>query len=141
LSFYLDTSVIVSTITQESGSVTSQKWLVKHQNYELVISQWVITELYSALALKVRTGQMGRISQNRALDFFKSEINPALRLIEIVTSDFVLAQTFFGTGEHSLRSGDALHLAIASRHGLTLVSNDEKLCQAAQVLGLSYTRP
>jgi predicted nucleic acid-binding protein len=35
-----------------------------------------------------------------------------------------------------LRSGDALHLALARRHRLTLVSADQTLGRCAQALGL-----
>jgi predicted nucleic acid-binding protein len=38
----------------------------------------------------------------------------------------------------SLRSGDALHLAIASREQLILTTADQSLIQAATTLGLDH---
>jgi predicted nucleic acid-binding protein len=42
------------------------------------------------------------------------------------------------TNSPALRSGDALHLAIAQREQLTLVTADKALIQAAHHLGVAH---
>ena len=60
-----------------------------------------------------------------------------LRLLEPRGSDFLQARQWLQQSQDlPLRSGDALHLALAKRHKLTLASADRSLGQCAQALDL-----
>ena len=52
---YLDTSVLVSALVNEPDSAKTQARLAAHQAEGMAISDWVVTEFSSALALKLRT--------------------------------------------------------------------------------------
>src|SRR5689334_18812076 len=56
---YVDTSVIVSALTNEADTVLSQTWLARQEASELTVSDWTATEFASALSMKLRTGGLG----------------------------------------------------------------------------------
>ncbi len=56
---YLDTSVIVSALTNEADTATFADWLSRQETSELTISDWTATEFASALSMKMRTGALG----------------------------------------------------------------------------------
>lgn len=68
------------------------------------------------------------------LDTFRAE---RLALLEPRAEDFLLAQSWLRLDPASgLRADDALHLAVAHRQGLTVVSADHVLVNAARRLDL-----
>lgn len=132
---YLDTSAAVPAFVRERASERVQAWLGRQPAGGVAISPWVIAEFSSALALKVRTAELSQ-------DIFASafaewrRFTAAVRLIEIVGRHFEQASQFCQRHELALRAGDALHLAIASAAGCTLVTLDEPMAKAALELGV-----
>ncbi len=139
MKLYLDTSLLVAALTNEPRTAEMQEWLTAQPLEQLAISDWVITEFSGALSLKVRTGQMGPTHRADALALFTSLSETSFSVLPVSRRDFRTAAHFADQHEVGLRSGDALHLAIAANHGIRLCSLDRTLARAADTLGVSST--
>ena len=133
--FYVDTCVLVSLFHNDSGYPAAEAWLAQIKGRELWISHWVLLEFASATALRQRRGELetSRIEALQvALEQFRNE---QLGMLEPRGDDFLLARSWVQDCANSgLRAAEALHLAVAHRHALTLVSADRTLVTAAQQL-------
>ncbi|MGC2782947.1 MAG: type II toxin-antitoxin system VapC family toxin [Roseiarcus sp.] len=133
---YVDTSVIVSALTNEVDTALSQTWLARQETSELTISDWTMTEFASALAIKLRTGALGVDHRAAALSAFTRLCVDSFRTLPVAREDFRTAVRFADQSELNLRSGDALHLAICANHGASLCTLDRHLAQAAPRVGV-----
>jgi uncharacterized protein len=50
---YLDTSLVVSALSNERASKQTQAWLAEQESQQLLISEWTVTEVSSALGTKI----------------------------------------------------------------------------------------
>lgn len=134
---YVDSCVLLSLFLGDSGYEACEQWLLAQSDHELWISHWVLLEVAGVLAVCVRRGQLNPSQAQRLgseLECFRQE---RLRLLEPRAADFLQARRWLETCHQlPLRSGDALHLALAKRHQLPLVSADRALGQCAEALGL-----
>lgn len=135
--FYLDTCVLVSAFTTEAFSFQTVDWLAQHTHSELQISDWQITEFSSALSMKLRTRQMDMNKRSDTLAQFTAYIDSNLQVLPVLSQDFRDAAHLANHHQYGLRSGDALHLAVAARCGLTLVTLDSRMANAGQPLGIN----
>ncbi|MCE3290313.1 MAG: twitching motility protein PilT [Caulobacter sp.] len=134
--FYLDTSLIVSLITNEAHTPDARGWLSNHLTDELAISLWVTTEVSSALSMKLRTGQIDAAERGQAASAYAALVAGSLLNLPISTTAFTVAARYSDREDLGLRGPDALHLAIAAEHGAELCTMDRPLARAALALGL-----
>jgi predicted nucleic acid-binding protein len=134
---YLDSCVLLSLFLGDSGYTDSERWLLAQADQTLWISHWVLVEVAGVMASCVRRGQLTAQRAQTLAGEFEAFRQERLALLEPRGSDFLQARQWLET-QHQLplRSGDALHLALARRHRLTLVSADQTLGRCAQALGL-----
>lgn len=133
---YLDTSILVSALTNEVNTSTVLSWLSRQHAGELVISDWVVTEFSSALAIKLRTGQLGQEHRAAALAAFTRMVAESLEILPISQAEFRAAARFADQSPLNLRAGDALHLAICAAHGAVLSTLDRRMGEAAAQVGV-----
>lgn len=137
MSFYLDTSILVAALTRESATERVQHWLGQQSvEYDLVISDWVVTEFSSALSLKLRTGQLGEAQRASALLAFNDLATRSLRVVPIERQRFRDAAQLTDTPNIALRAADALHLACAAGLAAELVTLDRRMAEAGLSLGI-----
>ena len=137
MTLYLDTSVLVAALTREANTHSVQSWLAGLPQNTCAISDWVITEFSSALAIKLRTGTLTLPDRAAALAMFTRLSTDSLTILPITPAHFRTAATFTTPHHLGLRAGDALHLAICAAHGATLCTLDRRLVEAAPHLGIA----
>ena len=133
---YLDTSLLVAALTNETETQRMQNWLGEQEVDELAISGWVATEFSSALSIKLRTGQISAAHRADALALFARLGTDSLTVVAVSRLQFRTAARFVDQYELGLRAGDALHLAICADHGATLCTLDRRLGEAGPAVGV-----
>jgi predicted nucleic acid-binding protein len=136
---YLDTSLLVPLFIQEPKSADAGTWLVGIDSADLAVSPWGVTEFSSAASIKTRTGQIDTVMRAKIhaefLVFLTSRVR---RVTPVVSADFQRAAELCDRWSIGLRAGDALHLAIAERRGMTVCTLDKGMWTAAQALGIPF---
>ena len=138
---YLDTSLLVAALTPEPDTDLAQSWLEDRDPERLMVSHLVITEFSSALSLKIRTGQIDIGSRRQALAAFRGLLADSINVAPLLPEHFIDAAKFVDQHTLALRTGDALHLAIAADKAAAVCTFDRRLAEAATALGIETIFP
>ncbi len=134
---YLDSSALVALVSNEPTAPALKRWVAGLGDAALCSSDWCVPEVASALALKVRTGQIDEVQADAAWDSFGQACDGLLDLLPMQAADFSLAAQMCRVLASGLRAGDALHLAVAVRTQCdALLSFDQTLNKNARANGL-----
>lgn len=133
---YIDTSILAAYYCPESLSLIAEKTL---KNCAPVISDLTETELASAVSKKVRGRELSLLDAQKILALFQSHLEDGFfQKIAIQPQYFALANSWIKQFITPLRTLDALHLAVAQKQNLPLITGDKSLAQAAKKLGVKF---
>lgn len=118
---YLDTSAAVPLFVAEPSSDMVDRWLSACE-IAVVSSDWIVTEFASALSIKVRSGALSARDAKAAWRSFETFCQSGLRLAPVSRQAFGDAARMLRAPAHGLRSGAALHLAVALEMGATAIA-------------------
>lgn len=134
---YIDTSLLAAYYAPEPLSAAAQRHMVEASSVAL---GWLArTEMASAMAKKRRRGELSVSATARLLDLFDEHVAAGLyRLLPVGGEDYELAYRWIRREGLNLRTLDALHLAVASRESLHVLTADRGMADAASTLGLAH---
>jgi predicted nucleic acid-binding protein len=89
--------------------------------------------------VKLRSRLLTARQRAYALSLFTTIAAESCERLRVTAEAFHDAARFADQFRPGLRAGDALHLAVAAKHGLTMVTLDKGLARAATALGISST--
>jgi predicted nucleic acid-binding protein len=102
-----------------------------------IVSDFAAAEFASAIARRVRIRDLTRDQARATFSTFDAWIGQAVQWAETTTRDVALAAGLLRRLELTLRTPDALNIAIAERLGATLATFDKKMALSARRMGIS----
>ncbi len=139
MSYYLDTSVLVSVLTEEGHTARTERWLAAHDSDLKLISWWVEVEWGAAISMKVRSATLDQRGRELADAAFRQLVSSSIAILPVEHSHFIAASDL-ARQSTGLRAGDALHLAIAASQEAAICTLDIGMARAAEELDLRVTR-
>jgi hypothetical protein len=106
-----------------------------------VDQHWTVTEVSSALSLKLRVGAITSRERAEALASFRRLVAEAFEVAALAPGSFWAASRIADQHELGVRAGDALHLAVATEQGASLCTLDDRMARAANTIGLAVVEP
>ncbi len=131
---YLDASVLVALLTDDPLTARTNSFLLA-QAPVLVLSDFAAAEFASAVARRVRTGDITIEDARIAFSTLDTWATRSTERIETTTADVRGAEAFLRRLDLNLRTPDALNIAIAQRAGAALATFDARMASAAHALG------
>lgn len=133
---YLDASVVVALLTNDPLTARAEAFL-RANAPTLVVSDLARAEFTSVVARRVRTQELTTGEANAVFSTLDAWVASVAERVETTTADLNAAETYLRRLDLTLRTADAINIAIAQRVGATLATFDTKMARAATVLGLA----
>lgn len=132
---YLDASALVSLFMADVHSPAVRNYL-RAERPVVGVSSFAVVEFASAVARRVRMGELIPAQANHLLNVFDGWTAANAEPLDLEPADVRVATTFVRRFELGLRAPDALHIAICQRLELPLLTFDGHQATAAQELGI-----
>lgn len=140
MSAYLDASVLLPTLIEEAASAAVDAYMLAGAR-EFLVSDFAAAEVASGLSRLVRMGLLEVADASARLADFDVWRAAMSSPADIHALDVRLAATYVRRFDLALRAPDALHLAVARRLDVPLVTLDRRLAAAARELGVAVEEP
>lgn len=134
---YVDTSVLAAYYCPEPLSLAAEHALRNLSSP--MISDLTLVEFSSAISRKVREKTLLRESAARLIAQFETHLADGYyEILSLKTRDYHLAQSWLGQLTGTLRTLDALHLAVTQTADVSILTADRRLASEARRLGVSF---
>jgi hypothetical protein len=134
---YVDTSALAKRYIDEAGSEDFDAFLGRWPR--VLISRLAVVEFHCVLQRRRRAAEIDAAYERAAMAGFADDVRSGYFQVEPLTDRHaVVAHDLVGQlAGHSLRTLDALHLAIAQSAGVTVLATaDRAMARAAAALGI-----
>lgn len=132
---YVDTSVLASYYCPEPLSILAERTLRRLSSP--MISELTLVELTSAISRKIREQTLSREEGARILTQLDAHVEDGYyRVMPVRPRDYRVARAWLGQLQGTLRTLDALHLAVAESAEAMTLTADKRLAAEARALGL-----
>jgi len=141
---YVDTSVLVAAHTREPYTDIAQAWLAAQSGSTLLLSTWTLLECDSAMAIKLRRGELDHAGQMAAIADINAFAACFPSFVVPTEADHQRSRELCRHAASGLRAGDSLHLAMALRLNASHFATLDKVLAAnaaAHGLALVITLP
>ena len=138
---YLDTSFVTPLVIAENSSDAVEAFVLKVKPGELTTSMWTQVELSGLVSRKVRMGELSESQAEVVRREFDRVLGESFEILAPTEADFAAASRYLEMPKTGLRSGDALHLAIAANHrAKRILTLDRGFLEAGKLLKLPVAR-
>ncbi|HEY0299750.1 MAG TPA: type II toxin-antitoxin system VapC family toxin [Rhizomicrobium sp.] len=135
MTIYLDTSVVVSFFVADSLSARSDAFL-RGVRSPLVLADFAAAEFVSAIGRHRRTGVLTLADALLAISNFDRWRIAGTVAAETHSADVQAADAMLRRLDLTLRTPDAVNLAIAQRLGAELATFDQRMADCARALAI-----
>jgi predicted nucleic acid-binding protein len=133
---YLDASVIVALLTNDLFTDRATAFLGRGSP-ALIVSDYAAAEFSSVVARRVRTQALTASEARTAFSALDLWVARAAQRVETIAADIAAATGFIRRLDLTLRTPDAVNIAIAQRAGAILATFDTRMAGSAAALGLA----
>lgn len=123
-------------LTEDALTARADLLLERHDPVPLV-SDFARTEFASAIAIGLRDRRFTEPAARAAFQRLDAWTGMAARPVGTEPADIALAERFIRRLDLTLRTQDAIHIAMARRLDAALVTFDRRMAEAARRLGLA----
>jgi predicted nucleic acid-binding protein len=139
VSIYLDVNVIVPLFAIDPLNSRADRAL-RGLHDRLIVSDFSAAEFSSVIARRVRTRDLRAEEARTAFSNFDTWRARHTQLVEINSIDLMGATSLLRRLDLSLRTPDALHIAIAQRAGCKLLTFDRTMASIARALRIGVVK-
>jgi predicted nucleic acid-binding protein len=137
---YLDTSVIVALLLQDTHSAKADAWLIRTKP-TFLISDFCSVEFAAVVSRRVRMNGLTVENASLALRRFDDWLARPVQVMRCTPEQMAAAGQIVRDFTTKLSAPDAVHLAITRNLGATLATFDDRLAEAAQRHAVPVTIP
>lgn len=135
MSVYLDTSILVALFTNDAHTDRAHA-LLRSKTPVVVVSDFAIAEFASAIARRVRMKDLTAKQANLCFANFDTWTAQAAAHTQTTGADILSAAGYLRRLDLSLRTPDAIHIAIVRRIDAKLFTFDEQMAEAGETMGI-----
>jgi predicted nucleic acid-binding protein len=134
VSLYLDANVLVALFIEDPLTDRVEAFL-RSRSRRLIVSDFAAAEFASAIARRVRMGQIAPDGAREAYSNFDAWSARGADHANITSADVASATAFLRRLDIALRAPDAIHIAASQRVEADLLTYDSQLAASARMLG------